>query len=135
VLRVDSCASLSPTYYLLLTAPCTGYLCFEACCDAPILSPPSPGLFDDHTEDAPKWCRARIEGRVRDEEAGVDLFKVLYVDYGNSETVPVSRYACHFVLSFCAIVGRVVVVRELLGCSFLCAVLFDVSFAKQSRST
>ena len=50
------------------------------------------GLFDDRTEDAPKWCRARIEGRVRDEEAGVDLFKVLYIDYGNTENVPASRY-------------------------------------------
>jgi hypothetical protein len=54
------------------------------------------GLFDDSTEDAPKWFRARIEGRVRDEEAGVDLFKVLYVDYGNSETVPPSRQVVVF---------------------------------------
>ncbi len=51
------------------------------------------GLYDDGSEGGAKWFRGRIEGRVRDEEAGVDLFKVLYVDYGNSEDVPATKYA------------------------------------------
>ncbi len=60
---------------------------------APAPLPCPAGLYDDGSEGGAKWFRGRIEGRVRDEEAGVDLFKVLYVDYGNSEDVPATKYA------------------------------------------
>ena len=59
-----------------------------ACCVVVFLV---TGLFDDKSESAPKWFRARIEGKVVDEEAGEDLWRVTYVDYGNHEDVPVTR--------------------------------------------
>ena len=44
-------------------------------------------LFDDGLGDGPKWFRARVLGRAADGEG----WDVLYVDYGNHETVPVTR--------------------------------------------
>jgi hypothetical protein len=49
-------------------------------------------LFDDGTGAGQQWFRARIEGRRKSPDAaGLDLFDVLFLDFGNTAAVTVQE--------------------------------------------